>query len=139
MSAIPVFVGTVDARGSLEFAPAVRGLMRVHLLKLKPGTPVEVSLKRWRQKRSDRQSRYYFGLVVPLIAEHCGYDKQEMHELLAMRFLRIEDDPVTGAPRRKHTPETDTEEFAAYLDSCIAFAAELGVEIPTPERFGAPA
>jgi hypothetical protein len=67
---------------------------------------------------------------VPLIAEHCGYDKQEMHELLAMRFLRMADDPVTGSPRRRHTPETDTKDFSDYVDACIRLAAELGVYIP---------
>jgi hypothetical protein len=138
MAAIPVFVGTVDARGSLDFAPAVRGLMRAHLLRLKPGTPIEVTLKRWRNKRSSQANRYYFGVVIPLIAEHCGYDKQEMHELLAMRFLRIEDDPITGAPRRTSTPETDSQEFADYVDHCIQFAAELGIEIPEPTRLGVP-
>ena len=61
-----------------------------------------------------------------------GYDKQAMHDALAFRFLRIEDDPITGSPRRQHTPETDTKEFAEYVDHCIQFAAELGVEIPAP-------
>ena len=53
-----------------------------------------------------------------------------MHETLAMRFLRIEDCPITGAPRRKHTPKTDTKEFSEYVDHCIRLAAELGVVIP---------
>lgn len=125
----PVFLARVDDEGQLAFAPAVRGMLRLHLRKL-AGKPVEVVVRRAVAKRTDRQSRYYFGVVVPLIADHCGYDKQEMHELLAMRFLRIEDDPVTGAPRRKHTPDTDTEEFSIYVDHCIAFAAQLGVYIP---------
>ena len=131
---LPVFVGTVNERGQLDFAPAVRWLMRAHLLRMKPGTPIEVTLKRWRQKRSSQANRYYFGAVVPLIAEHCGYDKQEMHELLAMRFLRIEDDPITGAPRRKSTPDTESDEFAEYVDRCIQFGAELGVIIPEPVK-----
>lgn len=132
MTASPVFIGTVTDRGDLAFTPAVRGLMRAYYLRMKPGTPIALTPKRWRQQRSSRANRYYFGVVVPLIAEHCGYDKQEMHELLAMRFLRIEDDPITGAPRRKSTPDTDSQEFAEYVDHCIVFAAELGIEIPPP-------
>lgn len=132
MAELPAFIGTVNERGQLDFLPAVRGLMRAHLLRVKPGTAIEVTLKRWRNKRSGKASRYYFGVVVPLIAEHCGYDKQEMHELLAMRFLRIEDDPITGAPRRKSTADADSPEFSEYVDRCIAFGAELGVEIPPP-------
>ena len=88
-------------------------------------------------QRTEKQSRYYFGVVVPLIAEHCGYEKDEMHELLAMKFLRIEDDPITGSPRRKHTPDTDTKEFSEYVDACIRLAAELGVVVPAPNEVAA--
>ena len=46
--------------------------------------------------------------------------------------VRIEDDPITGAPRRKSTPDTESDEFAEYVDRCIVFGAELGIEIPPP-------
>lgn len=101
------------------------------------GKHVELTIKKRRTKRTDPQNRYYFGVVVKLLAEHCGYETDEMHEALAMRFLRIEDCPITGAPRRKRTPKTDTEEFARYLDSCIRLAAELGVVIPSPSEVAA--
>jgi hypothetical protein len=94
------------------------------------GKHVELTLKRRRAKRSPQANRYYFGVVVKVLAEHCGYDVQEMHEALAFRFLRIEDCPITGAPRRKRTPETDTAEFSEYVNHCIRLAAELGVVIP---------
>jgi hypothetical protein len=134
MATTPIFHGTVGEWGTLDMPPAVRGLLRLHLLRM-VGKPVEVTVRLAKKTRTNRQARYYFGVVVPLIAEQCGYDKQEMHELLAMRFLRVEDDPVTGAPRRKHTPDTDTREFAEYVDACIRFAAqELGVYIPSPNE-----
>jgi hypothetical protein len=132
----PIFRGTVDDSGTLQFAQAVRGLLVAHLSKLR-GKPIELTVRRFRQQRTDRQGRYYFGVVVPLIAEHCGYPKDEMHELLAMRFLRLDDDPVTGSPRRRHTPDTDTTEFATYVDQCIQFAAELDVYIPDPREVAA--
>jgi hypothetical protein len=70
---------------------------------------------------------------VPLLAEYCGYDcHDDMHEALAFKFLRIEDCPITGSPRRKHTPETDSKEFATYVDSCIRLASEYGLWIPAP-------
>jgi hypothetical protein len=96
------------------------------------GRFIEVIVRKQHVQRSARANRYYFGVVVPLIAEHCGYEKDEMHELLAMKFLRMEDDPVTGSPRRKRTPDTDTKEFAEYVDACIRLGAELGVVIPEP-------
>jgi hypothetical protein len=127
--AVPVFHATVSEAGKLTMLPAVRGFMQHHLETLK-GKAVVLTIAAEKKSRTDRQSRYYFGVVVPLIAEHCGYDKQEMHECLAMRFLRIEDDTITGSPRRKRTPATDTKEFAEYVDACIRLASELGVYIP---------
>lgn len=94
------------------------------------GKHVEIVLRKRRTKRSSQANRYYFGVVVKLFAESCGYEPDEMHEALAMRFLRIEDDPITGAPRRKRTPDTDTAEFATYVDQCIRLAAEYGCVIP---------
>lgn len=98
------------------------------------GKHVELTIRKRKTVRTSPQNRFYFGVVVKLLAEHCGYERQEMHEALAFRFLRIEDCPITGAPRRKRTPETDTEEFGQYLDSCIRLAAELGVVIPDPKE-----
>lgn len=94
------------------------------------GKHIEVLIRQRKTKRSSQANRFYWGVVVKLLAEHCGYDPQEMHEALAMRFLRIEDCPITGAPRRKHTPKTDTQEFSEYVTHCIRLAAELGVVIP---------
>ena len=123
----PIFTGHVLSDGLLvmnhqqDYARHVRSLA---------GQYVEVIVRRKRLQRSLQANRYYFGVVVALIAEHCGYEKDEMHELLAMRFLRIEDDPVTGSPRRQRTPHTDTTEFSEYVERCIRFGAELGVVIP---------
>lgn len=101
------------------------------------GKHVELTIRKRKTARTSQQNRFYFGVVVKLLAEHCGYERDEMHEALAMRFLRIEDCPVTGAPRRKRTPQTDTEEFGQYLDSCIRLAAEQGVIIPDPNTVAA--
>lgn len=111
-----------------DYNRAVRGFAGKH---------VELTIRKRKTTRTSPQNRFYFGVVVKLLAEHCGYERDEMHEALAMRFLRIEDCSITGAPRRKRTPQTDTEEFAQYLDSCIRLAAELGVVIPDPKDVAA--
>ncbi len=101
------------------------------------GQFVEVTIRKQRTQRSEKQSRYYFGVVIAVIADHLGYEKDELHELLAMRFLRLDDDPVTGSPRRKRTPKTDTAEFSEYVEQCVRFGAELGVVIPAPGEVAA--
>lgn len=127
----PIFAGKVDGGGRLVLdAPLA---YRAHLGKLRDRR-VEVVVRPFRSQRTQQQSRYYFGVVVPLIAEYCGYDKQEAHEVLAMRFLRIDDCPITGAPRRKRTPDCDTAEFSEYVNSCIRLAAEHGIRVPEPHE-----
>jgi hypothetical protein len=127
----PVFPGRVLPGGLLvhdrpkDYAQYVRSLK---------GCFVETVVRKRRLTRTNPQNRYYFGVVVKLIADHCGYERDEMHELLAMKFLRMEDDPITGAPRRKRTPKTDTQEFMEYVEACVRFGAELGVYVPDPNE-----
>lgn len=125
----PVFRARVTERATLAF-DRWRDL-RGYLLRLS-GERVEVVIRKERSQRTLKQQAYYFGVVVPLIGEALGYDKQECHEVLAMHFLRIEDCPVTGAPRRKRTPDCDTADFSEYVDACIRLGAEHGVIIPAP-------
>jgi hypothetical protein len=82
--------------------------------------------------RSGQQNKYYWSVIVAMMAEHCGYEPEEMHEVLAMRFLRIEDDPILGTPRRQRTPKTNTAEFTEYIEQCRRLGAQLGLYIPDP-------
>lgn len=126
----PVFLARVDD-GKLVFEQPPR--VRQHIRSLE-GKLVQVVIKQLRHQRTLRANRFYFGVIVSLMAEEFGYEKQEMHEVLAMRFLRIEDCPITGSPRRKPTPECETKEFAEYTDACIRLAAEHGIVVPSPDE-----
>jgi len=123
---IPVFLATIDARGRLTYE---RPIEFGRWLGLLSGQRVEVVVRKRRTKRSDRANRFYWSAVVGPLADHLGYEKDELHEVLAMRFLRIDDCPLTGVPRRKRTPKTNTAEFADYVERCIRLAAELGVVV----------
>lgn len=128
------FFGPVDIGGHLDHDTRQQ---IVDCIRSFPGRKIEISVREYKSKRSLAQNRYYFGVVVKLLGEHCGYDAEEMHETLAMRFLRIEDCPVTGAPRRKRTPKFNTQEFSDYVDACVRLGAELGVVIPDANQVAA--
>lgn len=128
---VPIFAATVNEGGRLAIEQP--SAFRAYVSRLK-GKRVEVIVRRYLEQRTSEANRYYWGIVVPILAEELGYEKQEAHEVLAMRFLRIEDCPITGAPRRKRTPDTDTKEFSDYTDSCIRLAAELGIHIPSADE-----
>lgn len=127
----PIFTGTVTSAGALR--PDSPLALRHHIAKLKDRR-VEVIVRRVRTQRSNQANKFYWGVVIALLAEEFGYEKDEMHDALAMKFLRIEDCPITGSPRRKRTPDCDTAEFAAYVDSCIRLGAEHGVIVPNPNE-----
>ena len=130
MSLHPVFPGVVDERGKLTLGDrdAFLGYAATFA-----GHDVVVTVKRKRSKRSNQANSFYWSVVIGLLAEFCGYEPEEMHETMALRFLRIDDCPVTGSPRRRRTPDLSVQEFSEYVDKCVRFAAELGVVIPEPD------
>ena len=117
--------GKVNFRLPMEWAKHVR----TH-----EGLEVEVTLRKIRTQRSLKQNRAYFGLIVSAIADHCGYTKDEAHEALAFKFLRL-GEPDALLPTRRSTADLTTKEFTDYQEQVKRFAAEeLGLFIPDPEQ-----
>ena len=127
---IPVWSGVLDERGRWhldrpeDFRAYCRGLrgQRVQLIVRKPS-----------RQRSQNENRYYWGVVIALLAEHCGYTPEEMHEALKFAMLRThEDGPL---PSVKSTAQLSTTEFEDYLERIRIWAAtELGVVVPLPNE-----
>ncbi len=76
--------------------------------------------------------RYYRGVVLKLIADFTGHNRQEIHEALLYmfsRYLTIEDNTDTWEVKR--TGDMSQREFADYIDQCIIWSAWfLGLVIP---------
>lgn len=88
-----------------------------------------------RDQRSGAQNRYYWGTVVRQLSEHTGYEPEEMHEVLKLKFncRRVE---VGGEEMEigGTTTKMDTAEFNAYIEQIQRWAAqELNVILPDPE------
>ena len=96
----PIFYGNV-VKGKLtlekpdRFKQYVRGI----------SGPVMVVLKRPRKPRSEKENRYYWGVVLKLIAEHTGHTPEEVHSGLKMKFLLSHDEKL---PYLKSTAQLDT-------------------------------
>jgi hypothetical protein len=98
------------------------------------GHDVVVDIYLGRAVRSQPQNRYYWGVVVAILAEECGYQREEMHEALKWKFLRLED-PDHPIPTVRSTTDLTTQEFEEYLEQIRIWAAsELGVVIPMPNE-----
>lgn len=55
---------------------------------LKTLKPAEytVEIKRVRAGRSDPQRRYYFGVICAVLSQELGYTKDEIHEVIKVKF-----------------------------------------------------
>jgi hypothetical protein len=126
-----VFIGVVTETGKLVLdAPKV---FRAYVARF-IGEEVEVEVRKRRSKRSTEQNAYYWGVIIPPLAEHCGYTHDEMHEALKAKFLGQED-LSRGLLRIGSTRKLSTAEFTDYIERVTVWAAgELGVVILPPER-----
>jgi hypothetical protein len=96
------------------------------------GKEVSIDIKIYKPSRSDAQNRYYWAVVVPMLADDLGYTRDEMHEALKYKFLR--EDYDNGLSRVGSTADLNVEEFAHYITVVQIFAAELGIVIPDPNQ-----
>jgi hypothetical protein len=96
------------------------------------GQDVELILRKFRRKRTLPQNSYLWGVVYPLLGEHCGYDSEEIHAACKERFLRDRAHEVNGLIKVRSSTSLDTVEMTEYIESVRRLAAEMGVVIPSP-------
>ena len=97
------------------------------------GKRVVVTVDRDRKRRSNEQNRYYWGVVLKLIADVTGYTTDESHEAMRWEHLRKRKD---GMPDTTHkTSDLNTAEMEEYLTHVREWAAvKLGCYIPLPNE-----
>ena len=123
----PRFPGRVTDGGQLKVSD--REALSRYLTTL-AGRDVDVVVKRHRKDRTSPQNRYYYGVVVAVLADHLGYERDELHEAVAQKFLSLTgpDDPLQ---RRRSTADLTTAEMTDYIEQVRRFASsEFGCYIP---------
>lgn len=100
------------------------------------GKTVEMKLEMFKEERTSRQTRYYFGVVVKMISEETGHSIDEIHDFLKTMFLKKF--VVVGKKRYvlvRSTTELKLDEMSKYIESCKRWAAmELSLSIPDPDE-----
>jgi predicted acylesterase/phospholipase RssA len=85
-----------------------------------------------KETRSQKQNRYYWGVVCKLISDHTGYTPDEIHQILAKKYLSYE---RIGKPFVLSTTKLKTGEFEAYMEDCRRWAStELSCNVPEPNE-----
>lgn len=100
------------------------------------GKRVAVTVSRYNKTRSNNQNRYYWGVVIDVLAHHSeiGYTGQEWHEALKMLFLRVPGDGKKPDTVRS-TASLTTAEFEQYNEQIRRWSLEtLGCLVPLPNE-----
>lgn len=127
-----VFAAEVREDLTLRFINPAK--FKQHLLPLK-GQLVMVTAEKLRKHRTDDQNRYYRGVVLKLIGDHCGYRGSEeleaLHHEMKRRFL-----PNRGRLNIPvSTTALNTAEMTEYIENVRRWAAEeLQLYIPDPNE-----
>ena len=128
------FAGTVTDAGELRlFNEAGYRAILKHLA----GKRVVVAIGPPLKKTSDKQRRYYFAVIVAMLAEELGYTKDEMHEILKWKWLRVYAEPEGGRQFdtvRSTESLTTAEREKLHEDIRIWAASDLGIAIPLPHE-----
>ncbi len=125
--------------------PILRGKVRDGKLKLDApqsylvelsrfeGQRIELTIRKERHVRSLSQNKYYWGVIIEILSNNFGYDKEEMHEALKFKFLKKHED--TDLVTVGSTAKLSTAEFTEYIDGIIRWAStEYRVVIPSADE-----
>ena len=136
---IPIFEGDIVNK-KLKLFDHVKKAIALWCSTFKDGTKIDITIRKHKEKRTNEQNRYYFGVVVPILADFFGHDNiDDMHEDLKLEFnpvkSKIDPSKIIGGT----TTKLSTVEFFSAEDSyvnriCRWAASEYGIFIPPPKK-----
>lgn len=110
------------------------------MCRLKDGARLTLTVEREKDRRSVEANRYYWGVVIKLIAQETGQPAQDIHDDLRDRFLRktITYTDSAGLIREREFSRGSSgltiAEFYDFVEQARLFAAEFfGLRIPDPD------
>jgi hypothetical protein len=122
------FVGTID-KGQLK--PDMPGNYSRWLATLE-GQRVTIEIKKFRKNRTDAQNRYWWSVVIDILSKHTGYEPEEMHDAIKIKFLPVH---KAGLIAGKSTARLTTIEFVELIEQVQRWAAQdLQCYIPDPNE-----
>lgn len=122
-------------------------------LELYAGQEVQIVIKKKRKERSPQEHKYYWAVVVRMVAEEMSLMPEEAHDLMKDILLKVPERGVTehGVPyaywKVKSITELNDIQFREYWQACQRWASQptdpegglginsgLGLYIPDPNE-----
>lgn len=140
MKITPQFEAKVED-GKLVFSEYVKIRMKEYLQGL-IGKKIVFSIKEHKNTRSDRQNRYYWGVVLQMLSEETGHKAEELHEIFKEKFglkneiyLSNKQNEMEIANITISTTKYNTAQFEEYLEKIRRWSAEFyELYIPLPNE-----
>lgn len=117
--------------------------INIYVQRWKPGTPFTVEITRKVKKQSDPLRKYYWGVVMPVLLDTLGYERDEadlVHRQLKCVYFNVKPDK-RGIYREKDVPAVFADDSdlevpikKAFTDWVIRKVAENGGYVPDPNE-----
>ncbi|MCB1281015.1 MAG: hypothetical protein KDB18_05785 [Salinibacterium sp.] len=126
MKAMSYVIATESDRAAL-----IRALERMPLDDLRPCV---FRLESWARPVTVAQRGYYYGVIVPVMAEATGYTPPECDNMLRAAFERFAIYAAAGDWMTVEREDiTDAAEMSAFIDLCLLYLlANLHISVPEP-------
>ena len=103
---------------------------------------VEITVGLPKEFGSNRQNNYYWGVIIKILSEGLGYEREEMHEVLKSQLgykdhkqiVNKETGEVTDIEYIRGYSSYTVQEREEYHEACRRFGSELGYNIPEPNE-----
>jgi len=136
---IPKFFG-IKREGKLDIVDHEREAIKRWIATFKDGTKLDMIIRKHSSKRSSEQNAYYWGVVIPILADHFGHDNPEdMHEDLKLKFNPMKSKLQEGKTIGGTTTKLSTVDFFCAEDSyveriCRWAVMDYQIYIPPPKK-----
>jgi len=84
----------------------------------------------------------YYWHVLEVIGDELGYDKEEVHELMGLRYRKEiktigyeKTGEIIEIEYIQSTTTMSSQAFGQYVDKVVRFGASLGINILSPEEY----
>ena len=136
---VPILHARVSEDGKTFAFVQEERIRRQGYIKTLAGRLCDVTIRKHRNRRSDKQNKWWWGLAVPLMAQSIGYDRHEheyLHYALVSKCFGTTFDPILKMERpNKRSSKLTTKEFSDLMEWAVRWAAtEYGIVVPLPNE-----